>query len=285
MAEYIIKNESLTAKFDSFGAELKNVKSTGGKEYIWYGDEKIWSGTAPVLFPICGGLKDDKYTYNGKEYTLPKHGFARKSEFIAETVKSDEIVFLLTESEETLKLYPFYFQLRIKYKLIKNSLRVEYSVNNTSSDTMYFSIGAHEAYLCPEGIEEYSVEFEKAENLDSWVLDGNMLNNKTVRIAENTRFLPLKYEYFDIDALVFKHLNSNKVLLKNNTNTITVEFDGFDYFLLWTKPKANAPYMCIEPWCGIPNSVDSTYELSEKEGIISLESDKEITKIHTITFA
>ena len=278
-----ISNSKLTVTINTFGAELKSIIQDG-TEYLWNGDPDVWSGQAPILFPLCGGLKDDKYIFKGKEYTLPKHGFARNSEFIAERTTSDSATFLLTSDESTLKDFPFEFELRITYTLKGNVIDVKNEVTNKGSEDMYFSIGAHEGYACPEGIEEYSIIFEQPENLNASVLDGNLLEYDTVNIAENVTELPLKQEYFEIDALVFLDLKSRKASLKNNQTgkTIDVAFDGFDYLLLWTKPGAN--YICIEPWCGIPDFVDSDYDITKKTGIIKLEAGKTCVKEHSITF-
>lgn len=89
-----ISNEYLTATFQELGAELKSLRMEG-KEYIWPGDPEIWKGSCPLLFPICGGLKEDQYTYQGKEYHLPRHGVARTRTFRVESQRADQVVFLL----------------------------------------------------------------------------------------------------------------------------------------------------------------------------------------------
>ena len=148
MAEQLkITNGVITALISTKGAELKSVVKDG-KEYLWDGNPDIWSGQAPLLFPICGGLKDDKYRFEGKEYTLKKHGFARLSEFEIERKEEASITFILRSKEEIKKQYPFDFELRVTYTLLENKIDVAYSVKNVGSGDMYFSIGAHEGYAC-----------------------------------------------------------------------------------------------------------------------------------------
>ena len=210
MAEQVILfNNYIKATISSVGAELISVKKNG-KEKIWIGDPAIWSFHAPVLFPICGGLKDDKYTYDGKEYTLQKHGYIRFTDFEVESQSPEKAVFLHRFNAETLKQFPFEYELRVIYKLEGTALTVEYNVKNLADREMYFSVGAHEAYYCPEGIEAYSIIFDKPETLDSSILNGNLLEYKTVNVGENICELPLKYEYFAVDALVFL----NRLILK-----------------------------------------------------------------------
>ena len=281
MAEQLrYTNGVITALISTKGAELKSVVKDG-KEYLWDGNPDIWTGQAPLLFPICGGLKDDKYRFEGKEYTLKKHGFARLSEFEIERKEEASITFILRSKEEIKKQYPFDFELRVTYTLLDNKIDVAYAVKNVGSGDMYFSIGAHEGYACSGGIEEYSLVFDKEENLTCNILDGNLLEYNTYSVGEG-RELPLKYDFFAIDALTFLNLKSRGVDLVHKTTgkSLRVEYDGFDYLFVWTKPNAN--YICIEPWCGIPDFVDSDFDITKKRGIVKLEANGEKVLTHSI---
>lgn len=275
-----ISNEVLTVEISTLGAEIQSVKKNG-KEFFWNGDPAVWSGRAPVLFPICGGLRDDKYVFEGKEYSLEKHGYARNKEFEVISKENDTASFLLKSCEEDLKKYPFENELKITYTLVGSKVCVEYAVTNTGSGDMYFSIGAHEAYACPNGVSEYSVIFEKEEDFDSVIPNGNLLEYKTVNYGKNAHELQIKDEYFEIDALIFTNLKSRKAMLKNRVTgqVISVEFDGADYFLIWTKPGAK--YLCLEPWSGIPDYVDSDYDITKKTGIIKAAKGETIIKKHS----
>ena len=102
----IIKNDRITATIDAKGAEFTSIL-LDGKEQLWERDVQIWDGQAPILFPICGGLRDGKFIYEGKEYFLEKHGFVREAEFELESADQTKAVFLYKANEETLKKYPF----------------------------------------------------------------------------------------------------------------------------------------------------------------------------------
>ncbi len=276
-----IKNDYLTAKINEVGAELKSLVCND-IQYIWQGDEKYWAGSAPLLFPICSGLKDDEYYLDGKKYTLQKHGYARFCKFEVENQVEDSVTFLLCSNEESLKQFPFRYELRVTYTLENKTLKVKYDVKNLSDDTMYFSIGAHEGYYCPEGIEEYDVILPEAETLDSTVLEGNVLGNNKVRIIENSDRIALKYDYFAVDALVFKDMKARSAVLKNRNNgkAVKVTFEGCDYFLLWTKP--DAPYICLEPWCGISDNKDTDKNFKTKEGIRQIAAGGNFVNEHSI---
>ena len=276
-----IKNEKLSVGINTLGSELMYIRSKN-TDFLWNGDEKVWSYRSPVLFPICGGLKEDTYLYNGEKYTLKKHGFARKSEFEGKLLNESKAEFVLKANEDTLKDYPFEFTLKIIFEVVDNTLKVTNIVENSANDAMYFSIGSHEGYSCPEGIEEYDIVFDEKQTLDSFILDGNLLENNSIRIIEDSNILPLKYEYFAVDALVFKDVKFKKATLKhrNSSKKIVLQFDNAEYFLLWTKPDAN--YICLEPWCGVQDIVSSSYEIENKEGIIKLDGGQVFTDVHTI---
>lgn len=279
-----IKSDKLIATISESGAEIQSVTSIDGTEFMWSGDENVWPGHAPILFPICGTLKEDRYEYNGKEYSLPIHGFASTSEFFVEYSDGAKAVFLLKSDEKTLSCYPFEFEFRAIFELIGNELKVTYNVRNKTDGEMLFTVGAHEAYSCPEGIEEYDVIFEKYETLNSHFVDGNLISDKTVPVLENKNILPLKKKTFEAGALIFFDIVSRKVTLKQRTGNrkIEISFPSHDFFLIWTKPEGN--YICLEPCCGVGDIVGSDYNFSNKKGMIKLNKAEEYSATHTITF-
>lgn len=279
----VLDNGHIRIEISTLGAEIRRV-TVDGEERFWSGDPEFWEGVAPVLFPICGGLKDDKFTLNGKEYTLEKHGFAKKMNFEVCEKTNVSAVFLLTQTEETLKMYPWCFELRIKYLLTGTSIKVEYDVKNTSNSVMYTAIGAHEAYACPEGIEDYDIIFEKKETLKAAEVDGRLLKRCTETVLYESDTLPLYNKYFDVDALVFTDIRSRYATLRNRKTgkSVSVDFNGFDKLLLWTKPGAG--YICIEPWTTVPSYTDDSYDISLKEGMTAISPNGHFIKKHTIYF-
>lgn len=277
-----IDNGRLQVEISERGAELQAIR-LDGKDYLWSGDPAWWNGRAPIMFPICGGLIHDEYTLDGKTYSIPKHGFVRKKDWKVESAEANRAVFLFTANDETRAVYPFEFELRAVYTLEGTSLKVEFAVTNKGDGTMYYSVGAHEAYACPEGIEAYDLIFEKREDFRPHELDGNIVLNKTSDLLLNSDTLPLKHEYFSIDALVFTDLKSRAVTLRNRADGrgVQVEFPGFDYLFVWQ--KCGAPYICIEPWRGVPDFEDADGVFAHKRGIRKLEAGQTETSTHVIT--
>ena len=279
-----IKNDVLEVAIDPVGAQLRSVKDKSGTEYMWHADPEVWGKSAPVLFPICGTLKDGKYILEGKEYELMPHGFAKQMDFMVREHGDDYIKLYITDTEETRAMYPYSFDLEVVFKLIGNSVKAEYNVTNKSSGRMYYSVGCHEAYACPGGVEEYCVDFGKEIDVDTCLLCGRVLSRDTMRIAEKCRYLDIKEEYFDLDSLILKDMGTHTVTLvhKNSPRRVKVDFPGFDYFLIWHVPGSE--FLCLEPWKGFPDYVDGNYDFACKEGIMTIEAGETGKNEHTMTF-
>ena len=268
-----ISNSNLTAIINHLGAELISLRTKENKEYIWEGNPEFWSKHSPILFPIVGTLKNNSYLFNGVEYHLYRHGFARDMEFDIIDFKDNSATFSIKSSKETLKIYPFEFELHIKYTIEGNSLNVQYQVINKNKTQMPFSIGAHPAFALSGNFETYSIEFEQEETLEYYLLENDLVSNTTKKLEANTKPIPLNYELFDNDALIFKSIKSNSLtLLENSKPMIKVFFKDFPNLGIWT--KKNAPFLCIEPWFGYSDTEENSGNIFEKEGIQILEGNK-----------
>ncbi len=275
-----IQNDHLTVCIDTLGAELQNlIHRKSGLEYMWGADPAFWSKKSPVLFPIVGALKENRYSHEGKSYSLNRHGFARESEFAVSEKGEDFIVFTLCDTEATLKCYPFHFNFSIRYSLERNQLKVTYLVKNTGEKSLLFSVGAHPAFKVPFAPEtnfnDYRLEFSQAETEVSWLLTPEgLVENKSIPLLDKTDRLPLLKSLFYNGALVFKHLASNSIALVSDKTPhgLRMHFDGFPFFGIWNAKDAN--FVCIEPWCGIGDSVSSSGILSEKEGLCTLPASQ-----------
>jgi galactose mutarotase-like enzyme len=268
-----ISNSILKASIKHAGAELFSLKDNQNKEYIWEGNPDFWGKHSPVLFPIVGTLKNNTYTIDKKEYQLSRHGFARDMEFKLVEKTGNSAVFSLESNAETLKKYPFEFELQLIYTLESTSLNIEYIVINKGETKMPFSIGAHPAIALPENFENYSFKFEKQEPLKYNLLENDLISNKTETLKTTENVVPLTYKLFENDALVFKTLESNSLtILENKKPYVQVDFEDFPSLGIWTKDQA--PFVCIEPWFGYSDTADNSGDLFKKEGILVLEIDQ-----------
>ena len=277
-----VKNSELTVVIAKKGAELQSIVCDG-VEYMWDRDPAFWAQSAPIMFPMCGGLKGGKYELDGISYEMPKHGFAKLLDFEVENQTESSVTFVLRDNEQTRKMYPFAFAFRVSYVLEGKSVKVTYDAENTDSKTMYCTFGAHEAYACPEGIEAYELIFPEKETLYAYGLNGDIVTDYTKLMVQNSDRLVLDDRHFALDALVFRDVKSNSVTLasKVSNRRVKVEFDGFDYLVLWH--KHTAPYLCVEPWCGLPDVAGSSYNFAEKEGMHAVAAGCHFARTHTIT--
>lgn len=271
-----LQNETLTAVITSKGAELQQLTNNHtGINYLWSGNAAYWGKYSPVLFPIVGGLKNDTYIYNGHEYKLPRHGFARDRDFSVEQISSSEAVFSLKDDEHTREVYPFSFTLRIRYQLNQNWLACTYEVYNNGNNSLLFSVGAHPAFAVPLKnnlqYSDYHLQFNKPEKLERWKLLNGLVSSSAEAVATENNRLPLQAALFYEDAIVLKGLNSNCITLATDKDKhgLNFYFTDFPFFGIWA--AKDAPFVCLEPWCGVADNVNHNQLLVNKEGINSLE--------------
>ncbi len=271
MANYELKNKFLSIKVDSHGAELKSLKRlTDNQEYMWKGDPAFWGRTSPVLFPFVGGVNRKLYRVDGKEYAMNQHGFARDMEFELVSRSETEIWFELQSNEETLQKYPYAFVLKLGYKLGENSVEVCWQVENPSDETMYFAIGGHPAFNCPlkEGTKQtdYVLKFDEQKQVVSTQLSKEgMATDTKVSYELKDGILPITEHLFDDDALVIEHHQVQLAALcyADGTPYLTIRMAA-PLFGIWSPPKKNAPFVCIEPWYGRCDSEGYEGELKDR---------------------
>jgi galactose mutarotase-like enzyme len=270
---HIIISEHSIVKINSYGAEVKSFNKNGN-EIIWQSNPKIWNGSAPILFPFVGRLKNKKYIYDCKEYKIPTHGFASKQTFTLENQQRDKVSLILKSTPEIRKSYPFKFLLRAIFSLHNDILSVNYEVENIDEHIMFFCIGSHPAISLPlesTKLADYYVEFEENETLYPYKLVDELLVRQKKAYLKNEKVINLNKNIFDDDALIFSGIKSRNIYVKNNKNdrNIKINIQDAPDLGIWAKPGAD--YVCIEPWHGYDDTVDATGILEEKPGIIMLE--------------
>lgn len=291
--QYNLKKGENTGVAITLGGELISYKSGNGKDYIWSGDAKYWSGINPTLFPYPGTIKGNKFIIEGKEYDAPKHGFAKKSEFEVFNKTEDSITFVLKPNEEIAKNYPYKFELYITHNILENGFKTTYKVKNTDLIPIYFGIGGHTAFNCPandnEAFTDYDLIFNKLETNPVYQpvlpeLDGLMYRESAKKEYLNCDKIELNYEIFKSDALVFSKINSNSISLINRDTKkgLVFELDGFESLAIWTPIFGGSPFICLEPWSVLPDYNDASKEFSKKPNITKLEVGKEIEFSYTM---
>ena len=264
-----ISSDKVSAKILEKGAELQSVQHNG-VEYMWQA-QPLWPKHSPVLFPIVGELKHGKYIFEGKEYTLSRHGFARDKVFKASQTSINSVLFTLTSDRSTLEVYPFEFVFKIEYRVSHTTLTCTYIVENVDDKMMYFSVGGHPAFNVPlQGhlsYFDYSLRFNNDDVLNRHLLHNGLIANDTEALQLKNNELKLHPSLFYTDAIVLKDLRSKQVelLTSKDRHGLKFSFEGFPYLGIWA--SKDAPFVCLEPWCGIADNVSHDQKLIHKEGI------------------
>ncbi len=284
---FTLKSGECIAVATENGGELISFVCDGC-EYVWSGDEKYWSGQAPHLFPVICNPLNGKVTYNGTEYQMKKHGIVRLAPFRVVELAPDYVTLENKWTDETLKSFPFHYNFRVTHRISDFGFTTEYTVS--TEDDMIFNLGGHPAFVCPlpDGgeFEDYSLCFHNAKGAEMSIMENGYLNPdkpKLNRITDNE--LPLKYSDFDEDAMIIEKLRVKKVDLisRKNGHGIRFAFDGFDALGIWTPIKKNAPFICLEPWCGLPASVDESGDALDKKYAISLKAGESFKVAYTVS--
>lgn len=264
---YFLENDILKIVVDTHGAELSSVfNKAENKEMLWQGDPAFWGRKSPVLFPVVGKYKDGKTTFNGKEYSLGQHGFARDSEFTLIEESESKLSFELLSNDETLTKYPFKFRLICSFELKSNKIIVGWHVENIDDKKIYFSIGAHPAFYCEKSKTVLSMN---GDNLKYNLINADGLYTSQKYDVENS--FVLHDSAFDNDALIIENSNVDEIsLINNDEKYLTVKFDA-KIFGIWSPAKKNAPFVCIEPWYGRCDAEDFSGDITEREWSNSLE--------------
>ncbi|MBL8518622.1 MAG: aldose 1-epimerase family protein [Betaproteobacteria bacterium] len=263
----------LTCAIAHRGAELRSLRQADD-EFIWQRDPAWWPGAAPILFPLIGRLKDERYTHHGREYRIAKHGFARDLPFTVESFAGHRATFTLEDSAETRAAWPFAFRLAVSFTLDAHGLSVNYAVENRSEAVMPFALGSHPAFALPLGpLEAWRVRFAEVESASCHRMAANLLSSAREPFAfENDRDIPLSAALFERDALIFRGVRSRRIELIHDTRGPRLDFDtgGAPTLALWAKP--GAPYVCFEPWWGLDDTSETNVELAAKPGLLRLHA-------------
>ena len=257
-----ISSGGLEATIDSFGAQLVSLV-LDGREYLWQGDGRWWSGQAPVLFPIVGVLRDGHAMSAQGSVSLRRHGLARDYEHALIGQTPTSLSYKLVSNEETLALYPYAFALRMGYALEDGALVQTFEVENTGDAEMPFVVGGHPAFNAPlpgcEGaFEDHVLSFAAPWNCTSPWMDaetGLIDSSKSLTLSEGSDVLPLSRGLFAHDTLVLEDVPGSVVTLEGPSgHGVELAFEGMKYLGIWS--PGDAPFVAVEPWVGTATRLD-----------------------------
>ena len=288
--EYTLSNGMLTLGFTTLGGTFTSIKEPEGRERLWQPDPAVWTGQAPICFPVCGGLRDGKATtLSGKQVALARHGFARKQEFQLVLHSDRDITFALESTPTLLEQYPFPFHFESHYALEGPTVRVTYATTNTGSEPMPFFIGGHPAFRVPvlpgERYEDYRVVFEKDESrtVPTPEVDTGLIDvEHRLEAPQHGRVLAITHELFDPAETIYDTLESRAATLENADGSLGVRltFPKFPYLIVWSKPAGD--FVAVEPWGGLSTCSDEDDVLEHKRGCLVAQPGETIEREFTI---
>lgn len=287
-----IQNDHVVATIAEKGAELTSFQQKkSGLEYIWQADPEYWGRHAPILFPFIGRLKDDHYTYQGQTYPMGQHGFARDKTFQVLDQTEEMVTLALVSDEQTRQVYPFDFVLTVSYEVWADGLRVRFQVENTSSDEMIFALGGHPAFNVPleagQNFEDYYLAFSPQKTRVMIPLEGPFVNLDQKTLGQTNTNVQLSHDLFANDAVIFETLGLNRFTIGNEDSfhSVTLTYNHIPYVGFWSPYPKEAPFVCIEPWWGFADPVDSSGKLEEKPGMNRLAAGDVFNTQFSITIS
>lgn len=275
-----LENEKLRVEITELGAQLHSIKRQGDNlEYLWQGDPTSWGRQAPILFPFVGRLKNDQYEFNGVVYHQTQHGFARDKEF--NVAKQDElsVTLELKDSKETREVFPFAFDLQVHYELVDDTLKIEYTVTNPGDRSLIYAIGAHPGFNMPlkagSTFNQVELSTAPAERYGRIILAGPYSDLVYPTSIDMSNPLKLDHNLFRNDAVIFKTSEANVDFTLTDTSCghgVHVQTERTEYVGVWSPYPTEADFVCIEPWWGIADTLESDGKLLHKRGMHRLSS-------------
>ena len=276
---FVLENEFCKLECTEKGGEILHLLDKKKNVEVIYQGNEGWGGSNPTLFPMVGNTYSKKYNIHGKEYAMKNHGLIRYATLKGEQ-KENELVFSLEANDETLARYPFNFHYEIHYSLEKNKIIIRYVIKNEGNEKMPFSFGLHPGFVCPqkegENFEDYSIQFELAEEAKQLLIDGGRCVKPLEIVPVHLNKWQLSYEDVEKFAtIIYKDFKSKYVTLNYKEEPrLKVNFAGFPYLALWTH-ESRSHFICIEPWFGHGDFDTSCDDFYKREGTIVLDPKEE----------
>ncbi|HKX43196.1 MAG TPA: aldose 1-epimerase family protein [Burkholderiaceae bacterium] len=271
-----LQSDALAVTLSPQGAELQSVQGRDGAQWLWHGAPAFWSGRAPLLFPVVGKSPSDELTIAGKPHPMLGHGFARTSCFELVEQAADRCRLRLGASDASRTRYPFEFELVMTYALRGATLTIHADIANLAdTGTMPASFGFHPAFVWPlpgcRASESHVVRLAQAGEPPVRRLDAasGLLLPGVQPSPFHRGTLVLRTALFEPGALIVEE-GAGSLLHYGVPGKpgIAVAQEGLPMLGLWTKP--GAPFLCIEPWHGLPPDIGASAALEERPGIMQL---------------
>ena len=276
-----IRNQELSAAFTLQGAEARSLRDLRtDREYLWQGDARWWGGSSPILFPITGGMWNGETLLHGQPLRIPKHGFAAKCEWTVLEQEEGRVTFALRSDDDAVKAnfadaFPFRYELRVTYSLRGRTLRADIAVENLGDEDLCFQVGGHPGIALPGWKEEEPVDGYLRFDGDArhLVRAGEQGCIEVDAAGEPLQFplpadadglVPLCVDTFAHEALILCRQVSAATVLDKARRPVARVSSGAPVWLFWSPQGVHSPFVCCEPWYGLPDLQGFRGELSRR---------------------
>ncbi len=278
-----IKNEFYTITVSALGAELVSVKANDGFEYMWQSHADFWDSHAPILFPACGRLKNQKYTYRGIEYEMDMHGFIKDAEFAIASKEGSHITMTYSSGEKSKKIYPFDFAVIANYELRGEEIIFTFSITNKDTNAMPYMFGWHPGFALPTSekidIESYKLDFDAVGELNWFPLQNGPFvcpESKKYPLTDGCYKL-CEEEIYKNDTMIFTgHKNKVALYADGESYRLDMSFtENLPYLCIWKDEFNAAKYICLEPWSSVPNDgvADENFDTRKMQRLAPNETE------------
>ncbi|MBZ9811286.1 MULTISPECIES: aldose 1-epimerase family protein [unclassified Mesorhizobium] len=272
----LLSNEDLAVEIALLGAELRSIRDSESRQWLWQGDVGWWAARAPILFPVVGRCAGSELRHRGYSFPAEQaHGFARDLAFSVASLEDDSCSLSLASDDSTRARYPFDFWLDMRFTLDGGRLWQTATVTNTGSETMPASFGFHPGFPWPlpsdsaAPQEAYEIIFAEAESAPIRRLANNLLADRSFATPVEDKRLPLSPALFQSGSVIFDRLSSRSLWFGiSDQSGIRIDFPDCPHLGLWMLPGAS--FLCIEPWQGYPCPEGFQGDILEKPGMIHL---------------
>ena len=269
---WALNNGLVAIRVDSKGAELQSL-CRAEREYLWQPGAEIWDRHSLLLFPNAGRISRDRVKIEGREYPMTMHGFAKDMEFYPISVSEDSLTLELRDTPETHQRFPYAFSLQVAYRLEENRVVQSIRVENTGEKPLFFGLGLHPGFYCPidldEGASDYILQFNCPQTLRKIVLDPvtRLCTHRRLSWITQTSEIPLNEGFFDEGPFTTEGYTADSVCLfsRKSGRYLRMGISGFPFVTYWGNP-GQMNLICIEPWCGLSDDMDSNHVWEEKAG-------------------
>lgn len=221
-------------------------------------------GGIPFVFPVCARLSrngiEGMYLYDGKQYQLKIHGFSWYASWDVVSHSEHHIELILKETDETLVIYPFQFEIRLRFSVMNKKLICEQTYcNKETKRPMPYYAGFHPYFLTPPlgaGKENTTVSFQSKRRLKYNPTLTDIVGDQPVIETPIAITDPSVNEQLSVlsedKAVILTYPTGDQLKISAYGES---DADLFSYLQLYH--ILEKPFFCIEHWMGFPNAMNS----------------------------